>query len=120
MKYEIIISIGLALVAIGLPLFTIFRRVLLVPEGFAGLLYQHGKFIELLAVGRHIRWGRGFSWAQVDLRKATMAVAGQEVLTADKRISPVQLRVRDPQSNQRSSGFHKPAASGAAPETATI
>lgn len=83
MKYEIIISIGLALVAIGLPLFTIFRRVLLVPEGFAGLLYQHGKFIELLAVGRHIRWGRGFSWAQVDLRKATMAVAGQEVLTAD-------------------------------------
>jgi hypothetical protein len=44
-----------------------------------------------------------------------------------KRISSVQLRVRDPvfsgraqapQSSQRSSGFHKPAVSGAAPETA--
>jgi hypothetical protein len=37
-----------------------------------------------------------------------------------KRISSVQLRVRAPQSSQRSSGFHKPAASGATPETATI
>ncbi len=50
-----------------------------------------------------------------------------------KRISPVQFRVRapllamrqggrpqGPQSSQRSSGFHKPAVSGAAPETATI
>ena len=39
-----------------------------------------------------------------------------------KRISPVQLRVGAPisQSSQRSSGFHKPAVSGAAPETATI
>ena len=36
-----------------------------------------------------------------------------------KRISPVQFRVRAPQSSQRSSGFHKPAVSGAAPETAT-
>ena len=39
-----------------------------------------------------------------------------------KRISPVQLRVGAPfsQSSQRSSEFHKPAGSGAAPETATI
>jgi hypothetical protein len=31
----------------------------------------------------------------------------------------VRFRVRAPQSSQRSSGFHKPAVSGAAPETAT-
>jgi hypothetical protein len=39
-----------------------------------------------------------------------------------KRFSPVQFRVRAPiaQSSQCSSGFHKPAVSGAAPETATI
>ena len=37
-----------------------------------------------------------------------------------KRISSVQFRVRAPQSSQRSGGFHKPAVSGAAPETATI
>ena len=36
-----------------------------------------------------------------------------------KRISSVQFRVRAPQSSQRSSGFHKPAVSGAAPESAT-
>ena len=29
-------------------------------------------------------------------------------------------RAQAPQSSQRSSGFHKPAVSGAAPETATI
>src|SRR5437773_3865344 len=39
-----------------------------------------------------------------------------------KRISSVQFRVGAPfsQPSQRSSGFHKPAVSGAAPETATI
>jgi hypothetical protein len=36
-----------------------------------------------------------------------------------KRFSSVQLRVGAPQSSQCSSGFHKPASSGAAPETAT-
>ncbi len=36
-----------------------------------------------------------------------------------KQISSVQFRVRAPQSSQRSSGFHKPAVSGAAPEAAT-
>ena len=38
-----------------------------------------------------------------------------------KRVNPVQLRVGAPisQSSQRSSGFHKPAVSGAAPGTAT-
>ncbi len=36
-----------------------------------------------------------------------------------KRISSVQFRVRAPQSSQRSSGFHKLAVSGTAPEAAT-
>jgi hypothetical protein len=39
-----------------------------------------------------------------------------------KRINLAQFQVRAPitQSSQRSSGFHKPAVFGAAPETATI
>jgi hypothetical protein len=37
-----------------------------------------------------------------------------------KRISPVQFRVRAPQSSQRSSGFHKPASPRAALGIATI
>ena len=59
------------------------RHEFIITQGFAGLLCQHGKFAELLAAGRHIRWGRGFTLAQVDLRKATLTVAGQEILTAD-------------------------------------
>jgi len=60
-----------------------YRHEFTVAEGLAGLLYQHGKFIEVLIPGRHLRWGRGFTLTLQDLRKATAAVAGQEVLTAD-------------------------------------
>jgi regulator of protease activity HflC (stomatin/prohibitin superfamily) len=55
----------------------------IVPEGYVGLLYHHGKFVEQLAPGRHVRWGRNFSVDAQDTRKAFLAVAGQEVLTAD-------------------------------------
>jgi len=54
-----------------------------VPEGYAGLLYHKGKFVEVLSTGRHIRWGRHFTLDAQDLRKAALLVAGQEVLTAD-------------------------------------
>ena len=33
-----------------------FRRAFIVPEGYAALLYHNGKFVELLAPGRHVRW----------------------------------------------------------------
>jgi regulator of protease activity HflC (stomatin/prohibitin superfamily) len=59
------------------------RHVFVVPQGYAGLLYQHGKFVAQLGVGRNIRWGRGFTLAHQDLRKAILPVTGQEVLTAD-------------------------------------
>jgi len=32
-----------------------FRRAFLVPEGYAGLLYHKGKFVEVLGPGRHVR-----------------------------------------------------------------
>ncbi len=60
-----------------------FRHIFIVPEGYAGLLYQHGKFVAQLGVGRNIRWGRGFTLAHQDLRKAMLPITGQEVLTAD-------------------------------------
>jgi regulator of protease activity HflC (stomatin/prohibitin superfamily) len=82
MNYEfLIIVIPIALVAgtVGLS----YRCRFTVAEGNAGLLYRHGKFVEVLAAGRHARWGRGLTLTLQDLRKATAAVAGQEVLTAD-------------------------------------
>src|SRR5213592_1169558 len=60
-----------------------FRHAFLVPEGYAGLLYHKGKFVEVLGAGRHIRWGRHFTVDAQDLRKASLLVAGQEVITAD-------------------------------------
>jgi regulator of protease activity HflC (stomatin/prohibitin superfamily) len=59
------------------------RHRFVVPEGFAGLLYRHGKFIAQLTSGRHIRWGRGYTVTLQDLRKALLSVTGQEVLTSD-------------------------------------
>lgn len=60
-----------------------FRHAFQVPEGYAGLLYHKGKFIKVLSAGRYVRWGRHYTAAFHDLRKASLVVAGQEVLTAD-------------------------------------
>lgn len=60
-----------------------YRHAFLVSEGYAGLLYHQGKFVEVLGAGRHIRWGRYFTLSFQDLRKTAQLVAGQEVLTAD-------------------------------------
>jgi len=60
-----------------------FRHAFLVPEGYAGLLYHKGKFVETLGAGRHVRWGRFYSTCLQDFRKTSLLVAGQDVLTAD-------------------------------------
>lgn len=86
MNYEIIAIIAIAAVVgliIGLPWLLKVRRAFLVPEGYAGLLYHKGKFVEILGPGRHIRWGRHYNWNALDLRKQSLTVAGQEVLSAD-------------------------------------
>ncbi len=88
MKIETTLTIAVAFIAFlfliaALAKLPRFRHAFIVPEGYAGLLYQHGRFVELLAPGRHVRWGRGFTVDASDIRKATLAVPGQEVLTAD-------------------------------------
>jgi len=86
MKYEFIFFIAVAIFIVAIPVTAMvsrFRRAFLVPEGYAGLLYRKGKFVQALGVGRHIRWGRHLSWNALDMRKTSLLVAGQEVLTAD-------------------------------------
>jgi regulator of protease activity HflC (stomatin/prohibitin superfamily) len=86
MNDEIIPIIAIAVVIgliIGVPWLLKLRRAFLVPEGYAGLLYQRGKFVEVLRAGEHIRWGRKFTLGVSDLRKTSVFVAGQEVLSAD-------------------------------------
>lgn len=87
-------------VVIARILVFIFRRAFVVPEGFAGLLYRDGKFTGRLDAGRHVRWGRRFTVNSVDLRRTQLAIAGQEVLTADnvglKLTLTVTYQVADP------------------------
>src|SRR5688500_356538 len=55
----------------------------IVSEGYVGLLYHKGKFVRVLAPGRHVHWGRHFTIRWVDVRRASLLIAGQDVLTAD-------------------------------------
>jgi regulator of protease activity HflC (stomatin/prohibitin superfamily) len=96
MNYEILITIAI-IIFIGAIIFSViakdFRRAFLVPEGYVGLLYHKGKFVEAPGAGRHIRWGRHYTWNLLDVRKAALLVAGQEVLTADNVGLKVSLHV---------------------------
>jgi regulator of protease activity HflC (stomatin/prohibitin superfamily) len=103
MNNEIIIIIAIAFmvgVIIGLPWLFKFRRAFLVPEGYGGLLYHKGKFVKVLGAGEHVRWGRKFTLGAADLRKTSLLVAGQEVLTSDnvgiKASLLVTYQVNDP------------------------
>ncbi len=81
-------------------LLSVVRHAFVVQEGHAGLVCHKGKFVELLDAGRHIRWGRHFKLNTLDLRKTSLLVGGQEVLTADsvglKLSMLVTYQVTDP------------------------
>nr|WP_303652406.1 slipin family protein [Paludisphaera mucosa] len=79
----------------------VFRRTVIVREFERGLLYHHGRFLELLPPGRYRFW----SWQdrqvdRMDLREVSQTVEAQEILTADKigvRVTLIaQYRVSDP------------------------
>jgi regulator of protease activity HflC (stomatin/prohibitin superfamily) len=77
----------------ALPVLWKFRQVFCVPEGWTGLVYHHGLYIRRSNPGRHVIWGRGWKMDFVDLRKASLLVPGQEVLTADSVSLKVSLLV---------------------------
>ncbi len=76
------------------------RHVFEVREFECVLLYRFGKFVQQLEPGRQVRWGKGWAWKRMDLRRRTFPVAGQEVLTSDgvavKISLTVRLRIVDP------------------------
>ncbi len=77
-----------------------FYREFMVSEGCLGLLYDGGRYTETLGAGRHIRWGRKFALVAYDIRKASMVIPSQDVLTSDNVGLKVSLlvayRVVDP------------------------
>jgi regulator of protease activity HflC (stomatin/prohibitin superfamily) len=46
-------------------------------------LYHHGLYVRRSNGGRHVLWGCGWKMDLIDLRKTSLLVADQEVLTAD-------------------------------------
>ena len=86
MNYEMLFAIIAAIIfacMIALPVGKKLRHAFDVPEGWAGLVYHHGLFVRRNNVGRHVIWGFGWTVKLIDLRKTSLLVAGQEVLTAD-------------------------------------
>ena len=84
MNIEIVyIILAIALIAAAVFAIASFHRAFIVPEGYAGLLYHNGKFVESLAPGRHVRWGRNLTLNTQDLRKSSLTVPSQDILTAD-------------------------------------
>lgn len=65
-----------------------FHTVHIIREGHAGILYEDGALVRVLAAGRHVFW----DWlrtprrdvAIVDLRERSSTIKNQEILTADK------------------------------------
>jgi len=76
------------------------RYTHIVSEGYVALLYHKGKFARVLNAGRHVHWGRKFTVRWVDVRRASLLVPGQDVLTADnvglKLSLVVAYQVTDP------------------------
>jgi regulator of protease activity HflC (stomatin/prohibitin superfamily) len=96
MNYEILFAIIVAAIfagVIALPVIKKLRYAFDVPEGWAGLVYHHGLYVRRNNAGRHVLWGFGWTMKLIDLRKASLLVAGQEVLTADSVSLKISLLV---------------------------
>ena len=59
----LIIATAMLIVTVALLKIGKVRYVYVVPEGYAGLLYHKGRFVEVLGAGRHIRWVGSFRLA---------------------------------------------------------
>ena len=96
MNYEILFVIVIVAIVAGVivpPILKKFRHVFCVPEGWAGLVYHHGLYVRRNNAGRHVDWGRGWTMNLIDLRKASLLVAGQDVLTADSVSLKISLLI---------------------------
>lgn len=96
---DLILSI-LLIVAIAAVLARMaFITTEVVQDHETALHYRHGKFVGILAPGRHRLWGRGHQLRRFDKRRMDLSVQGQEFLTADKAgikvTAVVEYRIAD-------------------------
>jgi regulator of protease activity HflC (stomatin/prohibitin superfamily) len=90
----ILVTLVIVAGAIAPLVITKFRHIYIVPEGWTGLLYCHGLYVRRNNAGRHIIWGRGWKMTLTDLRRASLLVPGQDVLTSDSIGLKFSLLVR--------------------------
>ena len=86
--------LGVLALALGAVAYKALVRQVVVPEGFATLLYQQGRFVRVLKPGAHwlLRYGTGTQ--QVDVRQRFLTVPGQEVLSQEQVGLKVSVAVR--------------------------
>ncbi|HEX8818457.1 MAG TPA: slipin family protein [Archangium sp.] len=70
--------------ALGWVAFKLLVREVIVPEGFATLLYRQGRFVRVLTPGAYWFWRRGHTTQEVDVRQRSLTVPGQEVLSQEQ------------------------------------
>jgi regulator of protease activity HflC (stomatin/prohibitin superfamily) len=76
-----------------------------VAEGFAGVLYKDGAYVDTLGPGQYLFWKNmgKVKLCPVDMRETVLDVSGQEIMTADKvtlRMNAVlTCRVTDPRKS---------------------
>ncbi len=108
MAYLVAAAVALAALAAGV--LRAWRRVV-VFEYERGLEYRNGRFSRVLEPGAYRHWVHRTMVVKVDVRPRVVAVAGQEVLTADGvplRLSlAASFRVADPATaHNRVSSYH--------------
>lgn len=76
-----------------------------VDQGFTGLFYRDGKFVETFQPGQYLFWKNmgKVKFFHVDMRETVLDVAGQDIMTSDKvtlRVNAVvNYRVTDPRKS---------------------
>jgi hypothetical protein len=63
-----------------------FVETFVVEEGFAGLLFRDGEYVQTFGPGRYLFWKNTgkIRLLPVDMRESLLDISGQEILTADK------------------------------------
>lgn len=77
-----LVAAGVVLAAVAVGVLRFWRRVVVL-EFERGLEYRDGRFTGTLDPGAYRRWAGRTTVVKVDVRQRVVAVAGQEVLTAD-------------------------------------
>lgn len=107
-KAEIVDARGIRFEHVDLPVITRSAMadrvldVLTIEQGYQGVLFYDGKFVEVLASGRYAFWKSmaQVKLHQVDVRETMLDVVGQDIMTADKvtlRMNAIAAyRVTDP------------------------